>query len=131
VHEAYLALVGQGPPRSYQSSRHFFFAAAVAMRHVLVDRARRRLSRKHGGGWQQQPLPDLVEPSPNAELCALDEALEKLAGTDPMLARLVELRYFAGLTGDQAAEVLGISPSTADRYWAYARAWLQAEVRGR
>jgi RNA polymerase sigma factor (TIGR02999 family) len=130
VHEAYLKLVGQEPPRSFKGRGHFFAAAATAMRNLLVDRARRKQGRKHGGGWQRQPLSDAAGPEPDAELCALDEALRKLAATDPLKARLVELRYFAGLTGEQAADVLDISPSTADRYWAYARAWLQAEVRG-
>jgi RNA polymerase sigma factor (TIGR02999 family) len=131
VHEAYLRLVGQEPPRSFKGRGHFFAAAAAAMRHLLVDRARRKQARKHGGGRQRQPLPEVAGPELDNELCALDEALHRLAATDPLKARLVELRYFAGLTGKQAAEVLDISPSTADRYWAYARAWLQAEVRGR
>ena len=130
VHEAYLRLVGGDSPRLYRDRRHFFAAAANAMRRILVDQARRKRSRKRGGGAEREELPELVAPEPDAELLALDEALEKLAALDPAKAKLVELRYFAGLTGDQVAEVLGISPSTADRYWAYARAWLQAEVRG-
>ena len=109
---------------------HFFAAAAEAMRRILIDRARRKQARKRGGDVDREPLDDLAAPEPDEELLALDEALNKLTALDPQKARLVELRYFAGLTNDQAAEVLGISPSTADRHWAYARAWLQAEVRG-
>jgi RNA polymerase sigma factor (TIGR02999 family) len=131
VHEAYLRLVGSTEARSYQDRGHFFAAAASAMRRILIDNARRKQTRKRGGDRQRQPLEAVAAPEPDAELLALDEALEKLAEVDPQKARLVELRYFAGLTGEETAEVLGISPTTADRHWAYARAWLQAEVRGR
>jgi RNA polymerase sigma factor (TIGR02999 family) len=130
VHEAYLRLVGSESPRLYRDRGHFFAAASTAMRRILVDQARRKCSRKRGGGAEREELPELVAPQPDAELLALDQALEKLAALDSAKAKLVELRYFAGFSGDQAAEVLGISPSTADRYWAYARAWLQAEIRG-
>jgi RNA polymerase sigma factor (TIGR02999 family) len=131
VHEAYLRLVGQEPARSYQGRRHFFAAAATAMRRILIDRARKKQTQKRGGGLQRQPLEEIPALEPEEELLALDEALLRLAALDPEKARLVELRYFAGLTGEEAAEALGISPSTADRHWAYARAWLQKEVRGR
>jgi RNA polymerase sigma factor (TIGR02999 family) len=131
VHEAYLRLVGQQDPVSYRDRSHFFAAAAAAMRHILIDRARRKRTRKRGGGMARQPLEAIAAPEPDDELLAVDEALRKLAAIDPKKAKLVELRYFAGLTGEQAAEVLGISATTADRHWAYARAWLQAEVRGR
>jgi RNA polymerase sigma factor (TIGR02999 family) len=131
VHEAYLRLVGQETGRPYKDRGHFFAAAAAAMRRILIDKARRKRSRKHGGELRRQPLEHVAAPEPDEELIALDDALRRLAEKDPQKARLVELRYFAGLTGEQAAEVLGISPTTADRYWAYARAWLQAEVRGR
>ena len=100
------------------------------MRRILVDQARRKGSRKRGGGAQREALPELVAPQPDAELLALDEALQKRAAFDPAKAKLIELRYFAGFSREEAAEVLGISASTADRYWAYARAWLQTEVRG-
>jgi RNA polymerase sigma factor (TIGR02999 family) len=130
VHEAYMKLVGQDSPRSFTDRTHFFAAAAAAMRHILIDNARRRLTQKRGGGMQQVDLDALAAPAPDDELLALDEALAKLAEIDPVKGKLVELRYFAGLTGEEAAEVLGISPSTADRHWAYARAWLQAEARG-
>jgi RNA polymerase sigma factor (TIGR02999 family) len=131
VHEAYLRLMGQEEPRSYRDRGHFFAAAAAAMRRILIDNARRKRTRKRGGDLRRQPLEAVAAPEPDDELLALDEALQKLAAVDPQKAKLVELRYFAGLTGEQAAEVLGISPTTADRHWAYARAWLQAEVRGR
>jgi RNA polymerase sigma factor (TIGR02999 family) len=130
VHEAYLRLVGPGEPCSFQSRGHFFAAAATAMRRILIDNARRKQAQKRGGSLRRQPLEAVAAPEPDAEMLALDEALHKLAATDPLKARLVELRYFAGLTGEQAAELLGISATTADRHWAYARAWLQAEVRG-
>jgi RNA polymerase sigma factor (TIGR02999 family) len=130
VHEAYLRLVGGEAPNSYQGRGHFFAAAAAAMRRILIDRARHKRADKCGGGRQRRPLHHVAAPAPDEELLALDEALHKLAALDPVKARLVELRYFAGLTGEQAAVVLGISPSTADRHWSYARAWLQAEVRG-
>jgi RNA polymerase sigma factor (TIGR02999 family) len=128
VHEAYLRLVDHQDP--YNDRGHFFAVAASAMRRILIDRARRKQTRKRGAGFQRRPLDAIAAPEPNQDLLALDEALNKLAVIDPLKAKLVELRYFAGLTGDQAAEVLGISPTTADRHWAYARAWLQAEIRG-
>jgi RNA polymerase sigma factor (TIGR02999 family) len=130
VHEAYLRLVGGEAPGSYQGRGHFFAAAAAAMRRILIDRARHKRTEKRGGRRRRQSLGEVAAPLPDEELLALDEALHKLATQDPLKAQLVELRYFAGLTGAQAAEALGISPSTADRHWAYARAWLQAEVRG-
>jgi RNA polymerase sigma factor (TIGR02999 family) len=137
VHEAYLRLVASRPrepgeePR-WDSRGHFFAAAATAMRRILIERARHKQRLRHGGGRQRQELhPDLVAaPSPDENLLPLDAALAKLAGRDPVKARLVELRYFAGLTGDQAAQFLGISPKTADRYWAYARAWIRREMEG-
>jgi RNA polymerase sigma factor (TIGR02999 family) len=131
VHEAYLRLVGdQTRPRPFKDRGHFFAAAAAAMRRILIDNARRKRAQKRGGGMQRQELDAIAVPEPDEDLLAVDEALEKLAGSDPVKAKLVELRYFAGLTGEQAAEVLGISPTTADRHWAYARAWLRAEIRG-
>jgi RNA polymerase sigma factor (TIGR02999 family) len=129
VHEAYVRLVGGQELQSYKDRDHFFAAAAKAMRCILIDNARRKRTEKHGGGLRRQQLEGIAVPEPDEELLALDEALQKLAAKDPQKARLVELRYFAGLTGDEAAKVMGISPTTADRHWAYARAWLQAEVR--
>jgi RNA polymerase sigma factor (TIGR02999 family) len=100
------------------------------MRRILIESARRKARLKHGGGLQPQPLhPDLVAATePDEEILALDAALARFAQRDPLKARLVELRYFAGLTGEQAAEIMGISPSTADRYWVFARAWLRREM---
>src|SRR5262249_28445356 len=131
VHEAYLRLVGEEQHRSFRGRGHFFAAAATTMRRILIDNARRKQTQKRGGGLQRQPLEALAAPQTDEELLALDEALHKLEAVDPLKAKLVELRYFAGLSGEQAAELLGISATTADRHWAYARAWLQAEVRGR
>jgi RNA polymerase sigma factor (TIGR02999 family) len=131
VHEAYVRLVGGPGARGYRDRRHFYAAAASAMRRILIDSARRRRTEKRGGSRARQELGELAAPEDDDELLALNDALERLATEDAIKARLVELRYFAGLTSDQAADVLGISPSTADRYWAYARAWLQTEVRGR
>ena len=137
VHEAYLRLVAspqreRGEEPHWDNRGHFFAAAATAMRRILIERARRKRRRIHGGGRRRQELrPDLVAAAvPNEQLLSLDAALAKLARHDSLKARLVELRYFAGLTGDQAAEVLGISPKTADRYWVYARAWLRREMDG-
>jgi RNA polymerase sigma factor (TIGR02999 family) len=131
VHEAYLRLVGDDNDRSWKDRGHFFAAAAQAIRRILVDNARRKRAQKRGANFQRQPLDAVAAPEIDVEVVALDEALRKLAESEPIKARLVELRYFAGLTGEQAAKVLDISPATADRHWAYARAWLRNEVRGR
>jgi RNA polymerase sigma factor (TIGR02999 family) len=137
VHEAYVRLVapgsGEASPRRdphWDNRRHFFAAAAEAMRRILIDNARRKRTRKHGGDRQAQELDAdaLVAPEPNLDLLALDAALRRLAEHDALKARLVELRYFAGLTGGQAAAVLGISASSADRQWVYTRAWLRREL---
>ena len=127
VHEAYLRLVDSDPARTWDGRGHFFAAAAEAMRRILVENARRKGTRKHGGDQRRADLDldALVAPGPDFDLIALDAALDRLAQRDPQKARLVELRYFAGLTGDQAAAVLGISPSSADRQWTYTRAWLR------
>jgi RNA polymerase sigma factor (TIGR02999 family) len=134
VHEAYLRLVGQGDEPHWDNRRHFFAAAAEAMRRILVERARRKKSHKHGGRLQRQPLEDaaplaLASGPPDDELLALDEALTALAAKEPVKAELVKLRYFAGLTIEQAAKALDISTATAERYWAYAKAWLHYELR--
>src|SRR3954453_14525089 len=131
VHEAYLRLVGHDEPRRWKDRGHFFAAAAQAMRRILVDNARRKRAQKRGASFQRQPLDAVAAPEIDVEVMALDEALGKLAQADPIKARLVELRHFAGLTGEQASKVLDISPATADRHWAYARPWLRNEVRGR
>jgi RNA polymerase sigma factor (TIGR02999 family) len=130
VHEAYLRLVGEGNERRYHDRCHFFAAAATAMRHIRIDQARRKKTHKRGGNVQRLELDDVAAPTPDEELLALDEALTQLAILDARKAQLVELRFFAGLTNDQAAAVLGISSTTADRDWAFARAWLRDAVRG-
>jgi RNA polymerase sigma factor (TIGR02999 family) len=124
VHEAYLRLVGD---QQFDGRGHFFAAAAEAIRRILVEQARRKQAARHGGLRQRDSLdPDrIAAPAPDDELLALHEALDQLAEQHPEKAELVKLRYFAGLTADQAAAALGISPSTADRHWAYARAWLR------
>ena len=124
VHEAYLKLVGD---QKFEGRGHFFAAAAEAMRRILVDQARTRRALKRGGGAVRVDVePDrLKAPTPDDELLELDEALSRLAESHPEHAALVKLRYFAGLSADDAASALDISPSTADRRWAFARAWLK------
>jgi RNA polymerase sigma factor (TIGR02999 family) len=131
VHEAYLRLVGGAPDAHWNGRGHFFAAAAEAMRRILIERARQWHSQRRGGGRKRLPLEraDVAAPQPSPDLLALNEALERFEKLDRLKADLVKLRYFAGLTIPQAAEALGISPTTADRYWAYARAWLHAEVK--
>ncbi len=126
VHEAYLRLVDVGKAPHWDSRRHFFAAAAEAMRRILVEKARRNRSVKHGGRRVRIDLDEalVVGDEPRQDLLEIDELLEQLAGADPRAAELVKLRFFAGLTGEQTAEVLGISPRSADLLWAYARAWL-------
>lgn len=129
VHEAYLRLLGD-EAQTWQNRGHFFAAAAEAMRRILIENARRKHRLKRGGDRQKVDLQD-AEPAvdgPDDNLIALDEAIEKLAQIDKVKADLVKLRFFAGLTGEQAAEALGISHNTADRYWAYARSWLHLEI---
>jgi RNA polymerase sigma factor (TIGR02999 family) len=125
VHEAYLRLAGD-QDQAFANRRHFFAAAAEAMRRILVETARRKGREKHGGGQQREhaDLNTLDASAPAEELLNLHEALEQFATHDPLKARLVELRFFGGLTLAQAAECLNISLSTADRAWRYARAWL-------
>ena len=130
VHEAYLRLVGEGNERRYHNRSHFFAAAATAMRHIRIDQARRKKTQKRGGNVQRLELDEVAAPTPDDELLALDESLTQLAILDARKAQLVELRFFAGFTNDQAAAVLGVSPTTADRDWAFARAWLRDAVRG-
>src|SRR5262245_8650829 len=130
VHEAYLRLIGERNERRYHDRSHFFAAAATAMRHIRIDQARRKKTQKHGGNVQHFDLDDVAAPAAEDEFLALDGALTRLAALDARKAQLVELRFFAGLSSDQAAAVLGISPTTADRDWIFARAWLRDAVRG-
>lgn len=129
VHEAYLRLVG-AEDQNWDGRTHFFSAAAEAMRRILIDNARRKKSLKHGGGRQRVDLDDgdIAVEAPSDNLVALDEALTKLAKKAPAVAELVKLRYFAGLTVEQVAEIQGISRRTAGSHWAYARAWLHREI---
>ncbi len=126
VHEAYIRLVDRDRDRPWQGRGHFFAAAAEAMRRILVENARHKAALKCGGGRVRHELDEAawMTPGPREDLLALDEALDRLARLDPTKADLVKLRYFAGLTVDEAAEALGISTTTAERYWVYARAWL-------
>jgi RNA polymerase sigma factor (TIGR02999 family) len=127
VHEAYLRLVGD---QQFDNRRHFFAAAAEAMRRILVENARRKRSLKRGGDRQRLnlELEQPIEVERSEPLLALDEALERLQARDGDKAQLVKLRYFAGMTIEQAAETLGISVTTANRWWSYARAWLHEEI---
>jgi RNA polymerase sigma factor (TIGR02999 family) len=130
VHEAYLRLVGPADGGPWDDHGHFFAAAAEAMRRILIERTRHKRSSKAGGGRRRIDLSE-VEPvlaESHEDLLALDEALDQLAAKDPRKAQLVKLRFFAGLTNAQAAQALGISPSTADNDWAYARAWLRLAI---
>jgi RNA polymerase sigma factor (TIGR02999 family) len=129
VHEAYLRLVDVEKAQHWNSRGHFFAAAAEAMRRILVDSARRKRRPKHGGGRRRVAV-DEAHPAadPGDDLLAIDEALNRLAAEEPVKADLVKLRYFAGLSLEEAAACLGISPATAKRYWAVARAWLFAAL---
>jgi RNA polymerase sigma factor (TIGR02999 family) len=132
VHEAYLRLVGGDSKQRWDSRGHFFAAAAEAMRRIIVDQARHKATIRAGGQHQRVELSE-IEPAidgPTLDLLALDEALKKLEQKDPRKAELVKLRFFAGLSNQQAAEVLGIAASTADLDWAYARSWLHVEMAG-
>src|SRR5262245_43300884 len=130
VHEAYLRLVDGNKARHWDSRGHFFAAAAEAMRRILVESARKKKRQRHGGGRRRVDLQEAVSlaDSPDDDLLALDEALTRLAAREPAKAELVKLRYFAGLSIDEAADLMHISRSTAKRYWAFARAWLLAEI---
>jgi RNA polymerase sigma factor (TIGR02999 family) len=129
VHEAYIRLVGS-ENQNWSGRTHFFAAAAEAMRRILIDNARRKQRLKHGGGQQKIDIHDaeLTIEAPSGDLIALDEALDKLAEMDKTKADLVKLRYFAGLTLEQAADLLNLPDRTAKRYWAHARAWLYRQV---
>jgi len=132
VHEAYLRLVGENEERHWDSRGHFFAAAAEAMRRILVEIARQKASLKRGGDRDRVDVVDslLASPEPREDLVALDAALTKLAETDKQAAELVQLRYFGGLPIREVAEILGIAPRTADRLWAFAKAWLHEEIEG-
>jgi RNA polymerase sigma factor (TIGR02999 family) len=130
VHDAWLRLTG-GDKRKWNDRTHFFAAAAEAMRRILVDNARRKRTARHGGGQQRVEMPEIASAvrETDDKVLAVNEALEKFAVLDPQKAELVKLRYFVGMTLEQAAEALGISERTAKRYWAFARAWLHEEIK--
>jgi len=131
VHEAWLRLVGKDAEAQFHNRTHFFAAAAEAMRHILIDRARRKQALRHGGG-QRRVEADALEiaaPADDDELLAVNEAMERLALADPAKAELVKLRYFVGMTLEEAAAAMGISEPTAKRRWSLARAWLFHEIR--
>jgi RNA polymerase sigma factor (TIGR02999 family) len=131
VHEAYLRLVGSDPDQHWDSRGHFFAAAAESMRRILIDQAKAKRAAKRGGDRKRLDVDalDLATTATPDQLLALEEALAKLARSDPTAARLVELRYFAGLTVDEAGKALGISTATAYRHWNHARVWLHVELR--
>jgi RNA polymerase sigma factor (TIGR02999 family) len=131
VHEAYIRLVAYEGAHQWDGRGHFFAAAAESMRRILVDSARRKASNKRGGGLERRMLDEaqLTTDEDADDLLALDEALSQLAETDPVAARLVQLRYFAGLTNEQAAEALGMSTRSAYYTWSYARSWLKRAIR--
>lgn len=132
VHEAWIRLVDVDRVRHWDSRRHFFSAAAEAMRRIIIDRARHKNRSKRGGGVARVALEDhqWVTTSTPEQLLAVDECLEKLAVEDPTAAEIVKLRYFAGMTVAEAAEALGMHRATAHRHWVYARAWIRAEIQG-
>lgn len=129
VHEAYLRLVGN-EDKKWAGRAHFFAAAAEAMRRILIDNARRKRAQRHGGGQQRIDVQDveISADSDDEQLLSIHEALDKLAVKDKVKAELVKLRYFVGMTIEEAAQILGISEPTAKRYWTYARAWLYEEI---
>lgn len=131
VHEAWLRLVDKEGQAQFQNRAHFFGAAAEAMRRILIDRARRKLAQRHGGGQQRLDVDEVEIPAPanDEELLAVNDALDHFAAVDAQKAELVKLRYFVGMTIDEAAQVLGVSEPTAKRWWAYARAWLFREIQ--
>ena len=133
VHEAWLRLVGEANPK-FEGRGHFFAAAAEAMRRILIEKARRKRAVRHGGGQQRVELEGVLEvaaPGAEDEFLAVNDAIDRLAAQNKVEAELVKLRYFIGLTLEEAAEVLGVSARTADNYWAHARAWLYREIEAK
>ena len=131
VHEVYVRLVDQPTPQQWHNRRHFFSAAAEAMRRILVENARRKQAAKRGGNAAREAIPEsrIQAPQSPVDLLELNESLDRLAETDPQAADLVKLRYFVGLTLQEASEVMGVSPRSVDRIWSYARAWLFKELQ--
>jgi RNA polymerase sigma factor (TIGR02999 family) len=133
VHEAWMRLVGNDGQAQFQNRAHFFAAAAEAMRRILIDRARRKRAIRHGGAQQRVDIQemDLASPTDDDQLLAVNEALDKLAIEHKVEAEVVKLRYFVGMTNEEAADALGISPRTAKYYWTHARAWLYRKITAR
>jgi RNA polymerase sigma factor (TIGR02999 family) len=131
VHEAWLRLVGSENP-TFENRAHFFSAAAEAMRRILIERARRRMTRRHGGEFKRVDIDDynVAAPEADAQLLAVNEALDELARKYPVQAGVVKLRYFGGQTIEEIAQILGLSSSTVKNYWAFARAWLLQQIKG-
>ncbi len=132
VHEAWLRLVGAKNP-TFRNSTHFFAAAAEAMRHILIDRARRKQTERHGGRFERVEFEEFefAAPSPDDELLAVHEVLDAFSVQYPVQAELVKLRYFVGMTNEEASQVLGISLSTLNNYWNFSRAWLFKQIRSK
>lgn len=130
VHEAWLRLVGGKNPK-FENRAHFFSAAAEAMRRILIDRARRKLTQRHGGGCERVALEEqeLAAPDADQQLLAVHEVLDKLAAKHPAQAEVVKLRYFAGMTSEEIAQVLGVSVATVGNYWTFARTWILHEIQ--
>jgi RNA polymerase sigma factor (TIGR02999 family) len=130
VHEAWLRLMGSSQ-FAFQNRAHFFSAAAEAMRRILIDRARRKLTARHGGGYARVDFEhlDLATPDTDQEILAVDEVLDEFARLHPVKAEVVKLRFFAGMTHEETAKVLGISEATARNYWTFARAWILNEIK--
>jgi RNA polymerase sigma factor (TIGR02999 family) len=130
VHEAWLRLVGANQSK-FENRAHFFSAAAEAMRRILIERARRKLTQRHGGGFERVDLEeqDLAAPDADQQLLAVHEVLDKLASEHPAQAKVVKLRYFAGMTNEETAQVLGVSVATVKNYWTFARSWIFNEIR--
>jgi RNA polymerase sigma factor (TIGR02999 family) len=130
VHDVWLRLIGNREP-TFENKAHFFSAAAEAMRRILIDRARRRQTRRHGGQHERVVFDgfDIAAPEQDDQMLSMHEALGKLAGKRPVQAEVVKLRYFLGMTNEETAEILGISPATAKNYWTFARAWLYNEIK--
>ena len=124
VHEAYLRLVGNGQDEHWDGRGHFFAAAAESMRRIVIDNAKQNLALKRGGDRKREEISDIAAPLQSNQLLAMDEALDRLSESDPQVAELVKLRYFAGFTIKDSAEILGISIGTANNYWSYAKSWL-------
>jgi RNA polymerase sigma factor (TIGR02999 family) len=130
VHEVWLRLVGGEHP-TFENRAHFFAAAAEAMRHLLIDNARRKLARRHGGGLQRVDFEnvDIAAPANEDHLLAVNDALDRLAASNPVEAEVVKLRFFVGMTAAESAEVLGLSERTVKQYWSHAKAWLYREIQ--